>query len=104
MNDALSLFDPPEATNEPTPKLLMTDSQRTQIRAAFAALGTHRAREQFDVVEQLTGQKISSVTELERRHAHNLILGLQRRLDSIGSQRSGNAWTDREEDTWIDKL
>ncbi|PPG59648.1 hypothetical protein C5C27_09545 [Rathayibacter sp. AY2B7] len=82
----------------------MTDAQRGQIRIAFAHLGISAAREQFDVVEQLTGQKLFSDRHLERRHAQNLIIGLQHRVHATGSNRSGDAWADREEDTWIDRL
>lgn len=82
----------------------MTDSVRGQLRLAFAKLGVATARDQFDVVAELTGLRISSVLDLTQRQAQTLLISLTRRVESAGTRRTGNAWADRDEDTWIDKL
>jgi hypothetical protein len=78
--------------------------QRSLVREAFAQLGISGAHEQFEVVYELTAQRVRSPTELQARHAQALISGLASRSKAIGTERSGNAWDDRDEDTWIDKL
>ena len=103
--DEFSLFDlgepPIPAATSP---MMITPDQRNAIRNAFQRLGVTDAREQFDIVYQLTGQRVRSPNELESRHAHALISRLVDRIRTQGVERTGNAWDDREEDTWIDKL
>ena len=105
MPDELSLFDlgdPPAASS--TLPLMISSEQRSTIRKAFQRLGVLDAPAQFEVVFQLTGQRVRSPGELQASHAHQLILGLSERTRTLGTERTGNAWTDREEDTWIDRL
>lgn len=83
---------------------MMSDATRGQVRQAFAKLGVTTAREQFAVVAELTGQRITSVAELTQRQAQTLLLSLSRRVEATGTRSTGNAWADRAEDTWIDKL
>ena len=107
MDDALSLFDDGPAgvsKTEPAPPALMTDSQRQSIKRGFEELRISVARDQFAVVLELTGQRITSVGQLEARHAQTLIFGLEEKIRTAGRQNTGNAWADRQEDTWIDKL
>jgi len=107
MDDALSLFDDDTerfSKAKPPVPALMTDSQRHSIRLGFQELKIADAREQFAVVLELTGQNITSVAQLEARHAQTLIFGLDEKIKTSGRQNTGNAWDDREEDTWIDKL
>ena len=105
MPDEPSLFDlgerPKPAASSP---VMITPDQRNAIRDAFQRLGVTDAREQFDIVYQLTGQRVRSPNELESRHAHALTSRLVDRIRTQGVERTGNAWDDREEDTWIDKL
>ncbi|MWV51624.1 hypothetical protein GRS96_20375 (plasmid) [Rathayibacter sp. VKM Ac-2803] len=83
---------------------VMTQATRGQIRQAFAKLGVTTAREQFKVATELTGLQITSVADLTQRQAQTLLISLTRRVESAGARRTGNAWADRDEDTWIDKL
>ncbi|MBG6058054.1 hypothetical protein RCH16_001252 [Cryobacterium sp. MP_M5] len=100
-----SLFD---LGNQPghaaTSLAMITPDQRRLIREAFGRLGISDAREQFEVVYELTSQRVSSPTELQARHAQALISGLVDRIRALGIVRSGNAWDDREQETWIDRL
>lgn len=82
----------------------MTSRQRAAIREAFAELGIVRARDQFDLVKSLTRSRIRSPTELTAQQAQALLIQLQRRVEASRRPTSGNAWADREEVTWIDKL
>lgn len=103
MSDLFSLFEPPSP--EPAPQRLpMTEAQRSQLRELFAQLGLTTAREQFAVIGELTGTRIAAVAELQADHAHRAILGLRRRVQSLGQVRTGNAWDDRDAPTWIDRI
>lgn len=82
----------------------MTDDQRASLRGAFERLGVRQAAAQFDIIYELTGQRIESVGQLQARHAHIAIVQLGERLRQLTVARTGNAWSDRDEDTWIDKL
>lgn len=100
------LFDlddsvPAEEQAAPTP---MTAVQRETIRELFAQIGVIDARAQFDIVAELTGVRITSVAALEVGPANVLIQMLRGRAARSGHVNTGNAWADREEDTWIDRL
>lgn len=82
----------------------MTDEQRSIIRNQFAQLGLRTAPEQFALVDELTGVRLSSVAELRAVQASLLIERLRGRVASAQRESTGNAWADREEDTWIDRL
>ena len=105
MPDELSLFDlgGPPAVSSALP-LMISSEQRSTIREAFKRLGVLDAPAQFEVVFQLTAQRVRSPDELQASHAQQLILGLSERTRALGTERTGNAWADRDEDTWIDKL
>jgi hypothetical protein len=106
MNDLLPIFaddDPPQSGAGLSADTL-TESQRNALRSSFAQLGIGDARQQFAMVEELTGQRITSVQQLTARHAQTLIYRLVDKVNSVGRRSTGNTWDDREEDTWIDKL
>lgn len=83
---------------------LMTPVQRETIRELFAKIGVTSAREQFDMVAELTGVQISSVAQLEADKANLLIHMLSGRASRAHRVNTGNSWADRDEDTWIDRL
>ena len=83
---------------------MISSAQRHEIREAFGRLGITGARAQFDIVYQLTAQRVRSPDELEARFAQTLISLLGGRIRMQHVERTGSAWDDREEDTWIDKL
>lgn len=83
---------------------MMSESQRADIKALFADLGIRTAREQFAVIQELTGVRLTSVQDLQAAAAQRAIEGLRRRVASTGRVRTGNAWDDREDPTWIDRL
>jgi hypothetical protein len=102
----LSLFgdDPesqePETQSEPP----MTDLQRGSIRELFRHLGIADAKSQFESVRDFTGHSISSVQDLSRERANTLLKQLEARASMTKNASTGNAWADRTEDTWLDKL
>ena len=102
---ATSLFDLEDSSEPPSRQvLLMTDQQRLEIRSLFGQIGVGDAARQFAITEELTGTRIRSVGELDSATAHRLISGLRLRITDSGKPRTGNAWDDREDDTWIDRL
>lgn len=106
MNDGLDLFADLAPASEPQPQRRspMTDEQRGDIRSLFGALGKATAREQFAMVEELIGTRITSVGDLTSSDAGKLVERLRRRVASKSRSTTGNSWADREEDTWIDRL
>lgn len=104
MNEMLPIFDDQVTTLSPSSPETVTASQRQALKSAFEKLGVRDARAQFRIVEELTGQRIEAVRELESRHAQTLIHRLADRVNSVGRINTGNAWDDREADTWIDNL
>lgn len=82
----------------------MTQSQRDTIRQLFGELRVSEAKAQFEVVAELTGARIGSVGELDERVAGTLIRMLPGKIERSRRVNTGNAWNDREEDTWIDRL
>ena len=54
--------------------------------------------------KELTGTEIARVGDLSAANAHRVIEGLEARVRDAGRQYTGNAWTDRDEETWIDRL
>lgn len=105
MTDLFSLLDD-NAPDDASPAVpsMMSDSQRSEIRELFGCLGVAGAREQFELVYELTAQRIASVAELDFDTAQTLIRRLRNRVQNLGRANSGNAWDDRPDDTWIDKL
>lgn len=108
MNDGLDLFSDPTPTSEPQPKAQrrppMTHEQRSEIRSLFGALGKATAPEQFAMVEELIGTRITNVGELSSPDAGKLLERLRKRVASQSRSTTGNSWAEREEDTWIDRL
>ncbi|GAA1659464.1 hypothetical protein [Microbacterium flavum] len=96
-SDAVHDAHPPQV-------MMMSDAQRATIRALFEELGVPDAKSQFAIVGELTGTTIGSVNELTASAAARLINSLRSRIAALGQSRTGNAWVDREEDTWIDRL
>ncbi len=106
MSDAIPLFDDADE-DLPRPQaqpVMMTATQRAEIKDLFGRLGIAVAREQFRVIYELTGNRINNVGELQAAQAHRAIDGLRKRVAALGSVRTGNSWDDREEPTWIDNL
>lgn len=105
MSELFELFDPQGSTAVPHEATrTMTTDQRLAIRALFAELGLSQARDQFELVNVLIGIELRSVKDLDARNAARLIPRLQRRVETRKKVPSGDAWRDREEDTWIDNL
>lgn len=101
----LSLFDDEPASEEPgNVPVMMSDLQRSEIRSLFESLDIRTAREQFDLVAEITGTRITSVGELDGATAHRLINRLRSRVASLGRVSTGNSWDDRTDETWIDQL
>lgn len=106
MSSALSLFpdDNVPSSSAQTADKTITESQRIALRALFEQLGVSDAQEQFQIAEEVSGQRIRSVNELLASKAQVLILQLPARIHNRNKKTTGDTWTDRDEETWIDKL
>lgn len=101
----LSLFDEePSSDDHRSEPVMMSDLQRSEIRSLFESLEVRAAREQFELVDEITGTRISSVRELDGVTAQRLIGRLRARVENFGRSSTGNSWDDRTEETWIDHL
>lgn len=99
------LFDLEDPMNpEEELRTPMTSVQRQMIRELFAQIGVTDAHGQFQLVADLTGVRITSVGDLEVAAANVLIRQLKGRVANMSRANTGDAWADREEDTWIDRL
>lgn len=104
MNEPLDLFSEPESERMPAAAAPMSELQRSDIRALFTSLGTSTASEQFAVVDELIGVRLTSVAGLTATDASRLVQRLRARVQSQSRTSTGNSWADRDEDTWIDRL
>jgi hypothetical protein len=101
----LPLFDEePSSEDQRSDPVMMSDLQRSEIRSLFESLEVRAARQQFDLVAEITGTKISSVQDLNGATAQRLIGRLRTRVANLGRASTGNSWDDRTEETWIDQL
>lgn len=102
----LSIFDehPEDSTKSNEQTRPMFDSQRSEIRSLFGQLQLVTAREQFALIDELIGVRLTSAPELSAADAQRLIPRLRGRVATRGRSLTGDSWADREEDTWIDKL
>lgn len=104
MDSGLFDLDDPAPRNDERAWTPISPTQREAVRELFAQLGVADARAQFDMVAELTGVHINSVIELEARTADVLLHMLRSRVARVGRADTGNAWADRDEETWIDRL
>ncbi|WP_157415182.1 hypothetical protein [Agromyces allii] len=104
MDDGLFSLDDPGINKRSTDLDPMSPAQRQAIRALFARLGVNDAAGQFALVEELTGVRIRSVTELDEPTAQLVIRMLPGKIATSARTHTGNSWDDRDEPTWIDRL
>lgn len=70
----------------------------------FFELDMSTAQMQFDVVRELIGIRLASVGDLTAADAQRLIPRLRGRVATLGRASTGNAWDDRDHETWIDRI
>ena len=104
-NEASSLFEidePAPSPNVIAPLPIKTE-QIQEIRDAFEKAGVLGQADRKALIESVVVREVSSLRELQAVEVRRI---LQRIHDLGGSKptRSGSAWDNREEDTWIDKL
>ena len=89
----------PAAFEEPA----ITDQQIASIRSAFEEAGISSMEERQQLIESCVVRPVAGLRELQARDVRRI-------LKRIGEQqhstipRTGSAWDNRDEDTWIDKL
>lgn len=105
MSDPLDLFaEPDPEPAEPVQPTPMTEAQRSELRSLFGTLEKVTISDQFALVEELIGVRLARVTDLTSSNAGLLLHRLRQRVETRARSSTGNAWTDRDEDTWIDRL
>lgn len=104
MVDELPLFEIRTEDNPASRRQRLTASQRSTIATLFAELGISLARDQFALIKEATGLSISRALDLDESAAQTAIHALRARVQSMHATRTGDAWTDRTDDTWLDKM
>ncbi len=82
---------------------MISSEQIATIRRAFDAAGIVAMTERQEVIQSCVIRKVSNIRELYSREVRQVLA----RIEGWGRKseaRSGSAWDNREEDTWIDKL
>lgn len=106
MDDGLfDLPDLPEpAADAPQHSETVADWQVAQLRGALDALGMADMSERQKMIERLVGRPVSSLRDLTWSEARSLGEHIAAQKLATRDSKTGSAWDDRDEDTWIDRL
>lgn len=104
MNDStFDIFGQPEQAPQAPSDPPIRDSQIQQLREAFAASGIDSMEDRRAIIESCTIRPVASIRELLAKDVRPILRRIEER--SIApKQKTGSAWDNRDEDTWIDKL
>lgn len=106
MSDALFNFgSPEEPLPAPAPQqdIPIKDHQVQQIREGLDAAGIIDQDERQSTIQSYVSRQVASLRDFHAHEAHVIIQRLKQ-LQSATPAKTGSAWDQREEDTWIDKL
>ncbi|MEV8181519.1 hypothetical protein [Specibacter sp. NPDC078692] len=106
MSDSLFDFDSPgDPKSEPVQQrdIPVKDHQVQQIRLALDAAGIVGQDERQSGIQAFVSRPVPSLRELHAQEAHTIIQRLKQ-LQNSTPTKTGSAWDQREEETWIDKL
>lgn len=103
-HDEPGLFDLPEEVKEPAqPESLITDQQIAAIRSAFEHAGITSMEDRQELIQSCVIRPVNNIREVHAREARRILNRINERLQSR-PKKSGTAWDNRDEPTWIDKL
>lgn len=106
MSEALFDFESP---NEPQAvaaqqrDIPVKDHQVQQIREGLYLAGIMEQDERQQTIQSYVARPVTSLRDLSAHEAHTIIQRLKQLQDAMPA-KTGSAWDQREEDTWIDKL
>lgn len=106
MSDALFDFGSPEDPQPapiPQPDIPIKDHQVQQIRTGLDTAGIIDQDERQRTIQSYISRQVPSLRDLRAQEAHAIIQRLKH-LQNAPPSKTGSAWDQREEDTWIDKL
>lgn len=106
MSDALFDFgstEEPQFAPAPQRDIPIKDHQVQQIREGLDAAGIIGQEERQNTIQSFISRQVPSLRDLHAHEAHTIIQRLKQ-LQSATPAKTGSAWDQREEDTWIDKL
>lgn len=106
MSDALFDFGSPEEAqpaSAPQRDIPIKDHQVQQIREGLDAAGIIGQDLRQNTIQSYISRQVPSLRDLHAHEAHVIIQRLKQ-LQSATPAKTGSAWDQREEDTWIDKL
>lgn len=92
-------YSRPDEREEPR----ISINQIAILRGAFDDAGIMSMEERQKIIESCTIRPIANIRELLARDVRPILDRISQRINSTGLA-VGNAWDNREEDTWIDKL
>lgn len=99
-----SLFDMETAdTSTPGAPLPVRPEQVAKLRREFERAGIMGQEERKEIVESVTGRPVASLHDLQDVEGQRILV-LVKGINPRKPDRTGTAWDDREEETWIDKL
>lgn len=101
-HDEPALFTLPD-TLPPPSEPLISEAQVASIRQAFSSTGIDSMKDRQELLQSCTVRPISNIRELYARDVRRILKRINERSQTAVA-RSGSAWDNRDEDTWIDKL
>lgn len=83
--------------------LPITEAQVQQLRDAFAAAGIDSMDDRRAIIASCTIRSVASIRELLAKDVRLVLKRIAER-SSAPKPKTGSAWDNRDEETWIDKL
>lgn len=105
-HDDAGLFDLPAEANSAAAKReepRISPDQVTKLRQAFDAAGITSMEERQQIIESCTIRPVANIRELLAKDVRPILARIEQQKTSKGP-KTGSAWDNRDEDTWIDKL
>lgn len=102
--DEPGLFDlEDEAASSAFEEPAITDQQILSIRRAFEEAGISSMEERQQLIESCVVRPVARLRDLQARDVRRVLKRISDQQHRT-APKTGSAWDNRDEDTWIDKL
>lgn len=102
-DDALFSWEPTGVKPELIERMKIRDYQVVEIRQALNDVGVVTQDERKDLIQACASRPLDGLRDLYADEVQGVLVRI-RASGSVPEQRTGSAWDNRDEDTWIDKL